>query len=68
MLRSFDKNHDLRCEICQQFFSVKKVAQMLDLSQKTVRRLINAGKIKPKRIGGSVRIAHSELVKIITDY
>ncbi len=41
---------------------------MLDLSQKTVRRLINAGQIKPKRIGGSVRIAHSELVKIITDY
>ncbi|MFW9941609.1 MAG: hypothetical protein ACFFFT_11255 [Candidatus Thorarchaeota archaeon] len=29
--------------------------------------MINSGKIKAKRIGGSVRIPHSELMKVIDD-
>jgi hypothetical protein len=29
--------------------------------------MINSGKIKAKRIGGSVRIPHSEIVKAIND-
>ena len=38
-----------------------------DVSQKTIRRMINSGKMRAKRIGGSVRIPYSELSKVIND-
>jgi len=65
---TFAHGHDQPCWTCQQFYSVASLAQMLDLDQKTLRRMITNGKIKSKRIGGSVRIPHAELQKLIRDY
>jgi excisionase family DNA binding protein len=59
--------HDLHCEVCQQYYSIRHVAERFDLSQKTIRRMIAAGKIKAKRINGAVRIAHSELMKAVRE-
>lgn len=56
------------CEVCQQYYSISKVAEMLDVSEKTVRRSIVEGMIKAKRVRGLVRIPHVELVKLIRDY
>ncbi|MFX1538553.1 MAG: helix-turn-helix domain-containing protein [Promethearchaeota archaeon] len=55
------------CEACQRFYSISTIAERWDLSQKTIRRMINGGQIKAKRIRGSVRIPHSELLKVIED-
>jgi hypothetical protein len=60
-------HHHLSCEICQQYYSVRRLAEMWDLSQKTIKRMIQNDKLKAKRINGSVRIPHSEIVKAIGD-
>lgn len=57
-----------RCPCGQQYFRLSKVAHMLDLSEKTLRRMIANRQLKAKRIGGSIRIPHEELSKIIKDY
>lgn len=56
------------CRACQKYYRLSAVAEMFDLSEKTVRRLITERRIKAKRIGGSIRIPHSELVKMVEDY
>jgi len=55
------------CEACQKYYSITHLALQWDMSPKTIRRMVNAGKMKAKRIGGSVRIPHSELLKVIDD-
>ena len=55
------------CVACQKYYSIKHLAAQWDLSPKTIRRMINSGKMKAKRIGGSVRVPHSELLKVIDD-
>lgn len=57
-----------QCPTCQQYFRLSKVAHMLDLSEKTLRRMIANRQLKAKRIGGSIRIPHEELSKIIKEY
>lgn len=57
-----------RCPCGQQYFRLSKVARMLDLSEKTLRRMIANRQLKAKRIGGSIRIPHEELSKIIKEY
>ena len=61
------QRYHLHCEACQQYYSVSTLAAMWDMSVKSVRRLIQNGTIKAKRIGGSARIAHSEIIKAIND-
>lgn len=56
------------CKACQKYFSIASLAVQFDLSQKTIRRMITEGRLKAKRIGGSIRISHEELSKIIRDY
>lgn len=56
------------CPHCQKYYRLKTLAATFDISEKTLRRMITEGKLKAKRIGGSIRIAHSELNKIIQDY
>jgi excisionase family DNA binding protein len=49
----------------QQHYRLKTVAEMCDVSEKTVYRWIYEGRIKAHRIGGSIRIPKSELVLLI---
>ena len=53
---------------CRKYYKISKMAEMLDVSEKTLRRMIADRRIKAVRIGGSVRIPHSELHKMIQDY
>jgi excisionase family DNA binding protein len=61
-------NNYCLCEACQRYYSISSIADKWDVSQKTIRRMINSGKIQAKRIGGSIRIPHSELAKIPSDF
>ena len=45
----------------QLFLTVKDVAQRLQLSEKTVRRLIDAGELPFNRIRSAIRIAEEDL-------
>ncbi len=66
MKNAFQKHH-LHCEICQQYYSIKSLALMWDMSQRTVKRMIERDELRAKRIGGSWRIPHSEVAKVIND-
>lgn len=56
------------CRVCQQYFSIATLASRFEVSEKTIRRMITEGRIKAFRIGGTIRIPHAELAKIIQDY
>ena len=61
------QHYHLHCEVCQQFYSISTLAAMWDMSSRTIKRMIQSGKLKAKRINGSVRIAHSELLRAIDE-
>ena len=48
-----------------QLLSIKEVADMLNLSQKTIRRHINSGKIKSLKIGGTHRISKEDIYTLL---
>ena len=52
----------------QQHYSIKHVAEMFDISGKTIRNWLYTGKIHGHKIGGAVRIPESELCKIVNDW
>lgn len=52
----------------QAYYRIKTVAKMLDVSEKTVKRMIYGGEIKAKRFAGCIRIPYSEVVKNIKEY
>ena len=60
--------HKVECLHCQKYYRLKALAETFDISEKTLRRMITNRMIKAKRIGGSIRIPHSELSKIIREY
>jgi DNA (cytosine-5)-methyltransferase 1 len=45
----------------EQLLRIENIAERLNLSQKSVRRYIHAGKLKSNKIGGVHRVAESEL-------
>ena len=49
----------------QPFLTVKDVAQRLQLSDKTVRRLIDAGELPVNRIRRAIRIAEEDLAQLL---
>lgn len=54
----------------EQFYTVKEVAQLLKMTDGTIRNWISNGKIKAVKIGGDnkqsqTRIAESELKKLL---
>lgn len=59
---------DKHCPCGQQYYRLAKVALLFDVSEKTLRRMITNRQLKAKRIGGSIRIPHDELTKIVRDY
>lgn len=44
-----------------EFFSVKQYAAMMKVSEKTVRRMLERGELRSKRIGRLIRIPEIEL-------
>ncbi len=52
----------------QKHYRIKDVASICAVSEKTVYRWIYQGRLKAHRIGGSVRIPRTELLKIIEPY
>ena len=51
----------------QRHYRLKDVAEMLSVSEKSVRRWIYEGKLKAHRIAGCVRVPQTELLKIIRE-
>jgi len=49
----------------RQMLSIKEVADMLNVSQKTIRRHINSGKIQSLKIGGIHRISSEEISTLL---
>ena len=58
----YDLERDSRVK---QYYKIKAVAKLLDLSEKTIRRWIREGKLKAVKIGGSIRISKDEIANII---
>ena len=52
----------------QDYYKVKDVARLMNVTEKHVRNMINRGEIQAKRFGGAIRIPYSELVRNIKDY
>ena len=48
-----------------QMLSIKELADMLNVSQKTIRRHINSGKIKSVKLGGVHRISRDEISTLL---
>ena len=48
-----------------QMLSIKELADMLNVSQKTIRRHINSGKIKSVKLGGIHRISREEVSALL---
>ncbi len=48
-----------------QMLSIKELADMLNVSQKTIRRHINSGKIKSVKLGGIHRISREEVSSLL---
>ncbi len=51
----------------KQYYSVKRVANMFEISEKTLRRIIRNRKIELIRIGGSIRLSESEIPKLFEE-
>ena len=52
----------------QKYYSIKTVSEMLSVTDKHIRNMLKGKRMKGVRIGGAIRIPHSELVKAIKDY
>lgn len=49
------------------FYSVEKVAEILDLTPETIRRWIRSGKLKATKPGQSYKIRREDLEKLLKD-
>jgi excisionase family DNA binding protein len=47
------------------YHRVETIAQRLDLSPRSVRRLIDSGKLQAVKIGGAVRVSDDELQRLL---
>lgn len=48
------------------FYSVQEVAEILALSEQTIRKLIHEGKLEALRLGRTYRIPYESLIKLRT--
>jgi len=49
----------------ERFYSVKKAAELLDMGESTVRRLIYQGELRAVRVGGKLLIPASSLREVV---
>lgn len=48
------------------FYTVQEVAEILSLSEQTIRKLIHEGKLHAIRLGRAYRVPHEALVRLRT--
>lgn len=51
-------------EFKKEFYTVEETAKLFNVSSKTIRRMVHAGKIEHYQIGVQIRIAASELERL----
>ncbi|MBT3577571.1 MAG: helix-turn-helix domain-containing protein [Candidatus Marinimicrobia bacterium] len=51
----------------EQMYSLKSAASLLEVSVKTVRRLLHLHQIKVYRVGKNIRLKESDLQQLITE-
>ena len=56
---------DEEVERNERLLSIKRAAELLDLGESTLRRLVAQGKIKSVRVGGKILIPSSEVQRLI---
>jgi len=49
----------------ERFYSVKRAAELLDMGESTVRRLIAQGELRAVRVGGKLLIPASSLREVV---
>ena len=49
------------------FFTIKQIAERLQVSERTVHRLISSGHLRSYRIGANVRISAADLRNFLTE-
>lgn len=47
------------------YYRVETIAEKLDLSPRSVRRLIDSGQLQAIKVGGSVRVSDDELQRLL---
>jgi excisionase family DNA binding protein len=61
-----DQSHrNTRQPAGRQFFAMAAIAQQLDVSPRTVHRLIKSGELVAHRFGGSVRVSEVDLKQFL---
>lgn len=53
---------------CDEYLSIKEAAQMMHVSVRTVRRWVELGRIRPWRIGHTVRFKRAGLIRALDKY
>ena len=51
----------------EQMYSLKSAAELLDVSVKTLRRLIHSSEVKIYRVGSNIRIKESDLKNLVNE-
>ena len=49
----------------EKMLSIKEIANILNVSEKTIRRHIRSGKIKSSKLGGTYRISKDEVLNLV---
>ena len=50
---------------CPSFISIKEVSVLLGVNERTIRRLIDAGKLQSVKVGKAIRIPKENLIKYL---
>ena len=53
--------------IMEQMYSLKSAAQLLEVSVRTVRRLLHQHQIRVYRVGGNIRLKESDLRQLLVE-
>ena len=51
----------------EQFYTIKRAARYLEVSEKFLRKLQRRGRLRVVRLGRTVRIARAEIERLIRD-
>ncbi len=52
----------------KQYYRIREIADIMNISEQTIFRMIKEGTLKAKRFAGSVRIAKEDFINSIKDY
>lgn len=52
----------------QKYYKISTVADQFEISEDTVRKWLKSIKLKGHKLGGAVRIPHTELINFVKDW